>query len=890
MAIRLMDRLVENTTELHHNYNYSRPGLYADFEISPTERLLIRLGALLHDVSHVPFSHDLERQSHKIFYGPSKDSALALKSWYGHYAKHDDYSENPLLFRLICDQRSSELARVLEHYSGEFWTQLQSDAQKKRHEHLKPFVEAVKSTEENDWKPDKNLLPDLLFHLLTYERPEDAAEAERAVATTFAGNGQVEKWHLGPKSLSEEEIARWHNSWYQPFRHDIIGNTLSSDLIDYLTRDPQRLGTPRRVDLHLLSYYVLVNPEPTATNKRFRCAIDLHDYKRGTTRTFLLNDIFRLLDLRQDIHEKAVMHRVVQCATAMLGRGLLLLGNKDLSIRDRRPPLSAIAGLEKRQQHALQSEDTLFQLLLDTCNQVDDATKDEIRRLNDAHRLFEKLIERRIFRPLVIVPGNWAKTAFHFNVPKNLANTSKEGDFKLRTLAAIVDSAYYSPFLLFVCSCVEKYLTGIFDTDVDVCRYAEEIVNLDSPDKLLQQALALVPSRVITWAAPYKQLYKDPAIVVALDGFVDQIDHVTGDTDMPDESTRTRIEAAIQDADSKYEGLWQLYVFISDGLYYSGILNKLLTALPPTIVQNQTRDKHKARLEHSQAFLALAFKAICNNWAGQDQQLGEHDAKTTLLHTRMGAEAFKEVLRVWVTLYKEKTGWGKTLTSVDVTQYYHEFSLDANVEDKLRRPCRDTRYKFDKDAMALWEQAATTPNSDGYHLIQFLDACQIRNPMLLSESEFLELIELYKDKDVSRECDALLNQSQRDPTMIPKALKQLWLGGFPWPRKPLAMETRFPISREEIAKWLRQEARILRPNVRRQLCEDLDPIVDILHWATPAHGNEVFEDFKRRLDNEAMLIWNDVRSGHITNALRRRWKHPKATAPTETSDILQLGE
>src|SRR5207245_2431714 len=33
---------------------------YSNLRISRSERILIRLGALLHDVSHVPLSHDIE--------------------------------------------------------------------------------------------------------------------------------------------------------------------------------------------------------------------------------------------------------------------------------------------------------------------------------------------------------------------------------------------------------------------------------------------------------------------------------------------------------------------------------------------------------------------------------------------------------------------------------------------------------------------------------------------------------------------------------------------------------------------------------------------------------------------------------------------------------------
>lgn len=481
---RLIDRLVDNSNELYNKFHdhLGCEELYADFEISLAERALIRLGALLHDVSHVPLSHDLEKKSHKIIY-PSQEKPLKLRSWYGHYEKHDDWEDNPLLFRLLCDRESSVLARVLRHYSAAFWDLLKGDARQPKHHHLEKFVELVGGSHNADWKPETDLLPQLVFHLLFYEKQGEAEEAPRNILTDF-DNASPEGWHLGPKSLNAEDVWKWHDAWYQPFRHDIIGNTLSADLIDYLTRDPQHLGTPRRVDLHLLSYYALVrivNPVTRSTEKNYRCAIDLHDHKRGTTRTFLLNDLFRLLDLRQDIHEKAVVHRVVQSANAMLARGLLLLGKDGMPGEDKRPKLKEIVGLGtnnrgERQQHALQSEDMLFHQLLEICSGKTQ------RRFVEARRIFEKLTERRVCRPLVVIPGDWAYEKLSLVKPQDT-----DPDFPLRTLAAIIDSACYSPFLLFVCSCVEKYLEWIFDTDTELCSYANKIGSGEAPSDIVER-------------------------------------------------------------------------------------------------------------------------------------------------------------------------------------------------------------------------------------------------------------------------------------------------------------------------------------------------------------------------------------------------------------------
>src|SRR5205807_1659006 len=59
----LLNCLLENMKRLDPQRNR-----YPRLEISHAERVLIRLGALLHDISHVPLSHDLERKTHRIPY------------------------------------------------------------------------------------------------------------------------------------------------------------------------------------------------------------------------------------------------------------------------------------------------------------------------------------------------------------------------------------------------------------------------------------------------------------------------------------------------------------------------------------------------------------------------------------------------------------------------------------------------------------------------------------------------------------------------------------------------------------------------------------------------------------------------------------------------------
>ena len=529
----------------------------------------------------------------------------------------------------------------------------------KKPTHLERFLEILDKLHSEQWNPEQELLPALLFHLLFHEDPKKAEETD-AWHRKIAHDYGVEPipWGLGPPEYPEVQRAL-HDWWYQPFRHDIIGNTLSADLIDYLRRDCQRLGMDRHIDLHLLNYYVLVpldhshlpdDGTPDRLFKRpqwYRCAINLHDSKRNTSRVVLVNDIFRLLDLRHEIHEKAVMHRVVQSANAMLSRALLLLD-------DMKPQLKDLACLGEP-AHALQGEDAFFRGLIEKCAPAPQdhpvsptlaekafsgdlsapnlTQRQKAARVRAAYSIIRKLIERRVYRPLMIVPGDRAESHFT-KLPqgnKELAPTRRT-EYNLRTLATLVDSPYYSRFLLFVSACIERYLQGLFDTRKSLINHIRSVM---ADGDLCDQAMAVVPSRVVIWTMPYKQLYKDPALVVALQDRLGQIDELIqgpGDGTDEDSSLRDLLGRSIEAADAKYAALWKLYVFISDGLFYSGVLNKLLGLSKDA----PASDWHSERLKDCQVLLVRALEALENNWHDFCREHdGQDDTKKTQLNRRM---------------------------------------------------------------------------------------------------------------------------------------------------------------------------------------------------------------------------------------------------------------
>lgn len=863
VANLLVDRLSENTAERYDADDEKARQLYAGFTISSVERILIRLGALLHDISHVPLSHDLERKTHRIYYDAERknDEPLKLRSWYGHYDKHDDYAKNPLLYILTCDTRSSVLARVLQRYSDPFYDELLKSAGQPGRKYLRDFATKVHQHEEdNDWAARRHLLPQLLFHLLTYEKAEEARTAVRRILTSF-DTQQLETWHLGPKSLSPDEREQWHHLWYQPFRHDIIGNTLSADLIDYLTRDPQRLATKRHIDLHLLNYYVLVHfdDDERGRPRRFRCAIDLYDYKRGTTRTFLLNDLFRLLDLRQEIHEKAVMHRVVQAANAMLSRGLLLLNRAG-----RRPLQRELVAFGTR-HHALQSEDLFLHDLLNRCAPSGSETDAAHLHLDAARRIFEKIVERRVYRPLMIIPGD--RAVLRLQLPRG--DSEDENEFPLRTFAALIDSAYYSPFLLFACWCVEKYLEGVFDSANELVSYAEQNISTErASSEDAARALELVPSRVLTWTSPYKQLYKDPAVVVSLDGCIGQIDQIYKNTfpgQLAERSTRERIRNAIADADTKYATLWRLYVFISDGLFYSGILNKLLDTL-----ETANRENHLVRLENAQALLTVAFEAMCNDWTTLNSALPKTADKQVRLEKRMDVEAFKPLVGKWLADYRNETSKGvnraKGLSTVDVSNYIHGYTVGKRVNHMESARCRDSRYKFDVSAAEAWNAATDEPLAEEYPLIAFLERCGINNPDLLSQREFEELVELYADERVSENCRHWLAEGS-----VPSALKALWMSEFPTAVAPHAQV--FPRDEDSIREWLVGHGEKLKGKrvTFRHWSRTAEQITAFIIKRDRKLWPDIFNDLQSRISNESALFWNNTKGQQILNLLNQKW-------------------
>lgn len=729
-------------TALTHNHER---GAFDAPEITGAEKVLIRLGALLHDIPHGPFSHDIEKKKHLI---KRFEKPVKVKSTSGAYEKHDDYKENPAFYIAVFDTDRSILARVLRMYSPYFYQYLARDeAIAGRDHYLQKFLKIA-----GEWPNIENeLLPNLLFHLFAFEEIEDAEHHTVPVRKTFGG--PIIDWHVGPPNLAKE----LHEAWYQPFRHEIIGNTLSADLMDYLARDCARLHIKGGIDDHLLRYYVLTPAD--AQPARYRCAIDIYDHKRGIVRSDRLNDIFQMLEVRHQIHEKAVYHRVSQSSLAMLSRAITLGHRAERKIAGSETPREPLTA------ESMYGFDTPTEI---------PGVKGDVAMRGDEHflarltlhdhpptrQLSRKLSERRLFRPLMIVPGH--RTA------KLMARSFATDENNLRELATIIDAPVYAPFFNVIATTVEGLLRHEFITDdIDqdeappgsAAAFLEQFTSSDA-------ASNVPPShRVLFWTLPYKQLFKDPAIVVTTPGgqprSLDQIkDLEPRPEDVELALIKARVDAGIKDADVRYSQLWKIYVFLSDGLFYGGSIAKLLRGDADYSrgcaqewpagddAVNATQDAEPPHVMHLRSAGKLAARAISVAWDYWDREPfsePRHASAAAFLNSAPSDQMMR-------TLIRNVRNWpitGQHASEVRFGQYEH-----GEGHSKIR--CRDIRYRFEE----------ATVVADNHPMKALLDALACDRTFVASELNDLALT-LLPDEDLITAIAAA-----ESPTMVNRLLRE----------------------------------------------------------------------------------------------------------------------
>ena len=227
---------------------------------------LIRLGALLHDIGHLPFGHTLEDELHHLRSHDGAERLLLIgNEKYPHYYLDKSIGS----FREPADGWSlRELVNVLYH---EIVASLQIT--------LEPF--------------------DVLCAIIC-KPPKNEGRAK-------------DKWEKDSQELERKldlQVCR-----------DVVGNTICADFLDYLFRDWYHLGKPLYEDKRLYQY--MEARTKTGSDKRTISRFVINVGQADRIRHDALTNILELLENRYKLAETVLFHRTKLALTALLDRCLL---------------------------------------------------------------------------------------------------------------------------------------------------------------------------------------------------------------------------------------------------------------------------------------------------------------------------------------------------------------------------------------------------------------------------------------------------------------------------------------------------------------------------------------------------------------------------------------
>lgn len=490
-AKHLIDKINSNLLREPRYRDWREYGYYRGALATPSnlkiiervERVVISAAALLHDLSHGPFSHDME---------PPRGAAH-----FNQLPEHDRFSENPALFQYLFDTESSQIAEVIKEFNQTFWLggmaspdnggnwgDLIKD-ENARYLSEDGYIKIEKGSliSQGEVPSPYSRLPILgimIFEIHLFEKEPSWLEIERDEKTKriigFANPTKphqvVTDWKLNtkreatlvPESKSTGMVISPENEkkaslnwqpikgWFRPYRKEIIGNTICSDLIDYIKRDGYNSGILSHVDLKFLDRMVVTRAvlgdgqavDLSVDWQRIpeiceHVVFDIYDHKRGFIRQSVITEILACLHARYLLCERVYQHRVVEGGRAMIQEiARLLCEAKFLSG-------AAIHNQDKQQRAFRISGDAVFLawvLALDEMIVSEESAKNAIR---SAKQLAAMLRERRMYREAVIIDG-----LHGFETPGSMAGAEKNCEAlaeillpqtaeKRRTLATFIE-------------------------------------------------------------------------------------------------------------------------------------------------------------------------------------------------------------------------------------------------------------------------------------------------------------------------------------------------------------------------------------------------------------------------------------------------------------------
>lgn len=325
--------------------------------ITPIEHRFIRLGALLHDIGHLPFGHSLEDEL-QILNGHDEEDRLRLIFTQFEASPFQDRPLGDLINELYAldDVNLRSIARAITP--------------------LDLLISIVSHS------PVREIQAGYRDHL--------QRQNQQAILVTDDQINRAFARDLAFLGVRIDVCA------------DIVGNTICADLLDYLHRDWHHVGKTRHFEDRVF-HYMEVRNDPAdrspaigaPVDPRDRFVINLGRYPR--LRTDAVSLILELLESRYNLAEAVLFHRSKLKLTAMLERCLELTF-------ERRAQSSAVWWDQALEQDLLRMSEDRF--LDELCEQESRLVR---RSLTDEEReqrffLANSIRDRRLFRHVHTIP------------------------------------------------------------------------------------------------------------------------------------------------------------------------------------------------------------------------------------------------------------------------------------------------------------------------------------------------------------------------------------------------------------------------------------------------------------------------------------------------------
>jgi HD superfamily phosphohydrolase len=303
---QIMRRIVQN----HERFDLEHPGTHVStrFREFPSNSGLSRntnsvnarwrglaevvsAAALLHDLGHVAFGHTLEDEFAGIF------------------LRHDRVA-GPRLYELLFNEQS-ELGKVFSDFPP--WLHDISN------EELRELIYVILN-----WKEDVKELRD--FNSILAKQISKTEQAGKSAEKQLERLRRLQEWHS--KFTKEEDPL------FEPFMSDIIGNTICSDLLDYLPRDRTNLGMEARRHERLQRYFT-IRRGTLHLSEGYRMSIMVTRKGRGGQRRDVASAVLDIMYERFEMAEGVYYHHKKAAASTMLARLAELAGSPEKDVRPR---------------------------------------------------------------------------------------------------------------------------------------------------------------------------------------------------------------------------------------------------------------------------------------------------------------------------------------------------------------------------------------------------------------------------------------------------------------------------------------------------------------------------------------------------------------------------